>query len=267
MALTAIATGPAGTTSRKIYRTIVGGAAYKALTTVHDNTTTTFTDNVPDTSLGAAAPAVSTWHTAAGSTTLPVADTAKFSEGSGWARASNQIVRFTGRSTTSGAGNLTGIPASGIGALAADVVAGTEIVGVPFLKGVAGVVVTIKQGDPVNIFVQRDHTAAQATYGIIEHLLSDERRAEPSLIALCDADLTLFSAPLVTVTYACRDTKTKSGKTIVINLSTPPISETLTIQDVTITEIDLAPGLSPKYTVTASNVRFSLEALLRGFMP
>ena len=37
----------------------------------------------------------------------------------------------------------------------------------------------------------------------------------------------------------------------------------LTIQDVTITEIDIAPRLAPRFTVTASSMRFSVEDLLR----
>jgi len=60
-----------------------------------------------------------------------------------------------------------------------------------------------------------------------------------------------------------RDVKSKSGKPVAISLVSPPIDEVLTIQDITISEIDIAPGLAPRYTVTASSVRFSLEALLR----
>lgn len=58
--LTAIPLGPAPlTTSRKIYRTAVGGAQLKLLTTLSDNTTTTFNDTTVDGSLGANAPTVS----------------------------------------------------------------------------------------------------------------------------------------------------------------------------------------------------------------
>jgi hypothetical protein len=143
---------------------------------------------------------------------------------------------------------LTGIPPSGAGSI-----------GVPILKGAS-----------VNIWVTRDDLAAQTAMalidggdGLYEFLISDERRGEASLTALCDADLARFSMPIVTVTYASRDRKTKVGKTIVVNLASPPISETLVIQDVTITEIDVAPNVNPKFTVTASSVRFSLEDLLR----
>ena len=49
--------GPSGTTSRKIYRTEAGGTDLKLLATISDNTTLTYTDNIADGSLGAAAPA------------------------------------------------------------------------------------------------------------------------------------------------------------------------------------------------------------------
>lgn len=51
--LTAIPTGPAGTTSRKIYRTLAAGATNSEvlLATINDNTTTTYSDNAPDASI------------------------------------------------------------------------------------------------------------------------------------------------------------------------------------------------------------------------
>mgnify|MGYP001401590232 CR=1 FL=1 len=57
--LTAIPLGPVGTTARKIYRTVAGNTGnFLLVTTINDNTTTTFADNVADSSLGAAAPSV-----------------------------------------------------------------------------------------------------------------------------------------------------------------------------------------------------------------
>ena len=53
IALTAIPTGGAGTTARKLYRTVAGGSTYKYLATIADNVTTTYTDNIADASLGA----------------------------------------------------------------------------------------------------------------------------------------------------------------------------------------------------------------------
>ncbi len=51
-------------TERKIYRTIAGGSAFLLLATIADNSTTTFTDNVADGSLGAAAPTSNGFHSA-----------------------------------------------------------------------------------------------------------------------------------------------------------------------------------------------------------
>lgn len=54
--LSAIPVGGASVTSRKIYRTEAGGATYKLLTTISDNTTTTYEDDIADSALGAGAP-------------------------------------------------------------------------------------------------------------------------------------------------------------------------------------------------------------------
>jgi len=52
--LSAIPTGTSGVvTARKIYRTVAGGTQHKLVTTINDNTTTTYTDNIADGSLGA----------------------------------------------------------------------------------------------------------------------------------------------------------------------------------------------------------------------
>jgi len=73
VALSAIPIGGSLVTARRIYRTIAGGASYFLLATIADNATTTYTDNIADLSLGAAAPATNTtgdpqlasWRTAA----------------------------------------------------------------------------------------------------------------------------------------------------------------------------------------------------------
>lgn len=60
--LTGIPLGPAGTVSRKVYRTVTGDSGSpKLVGTISDNVTTTFQDNVADGSLGAVAPAGITW--------------------------------------------------------------------------------------------------------------------------------------------------------------------------------------------------------------
>jgi len=60
VSLTAIPTGGSNVTARKIYRTAAGGSTYLLLATLADNTTTTYTDNTADSSLGLGAPSTNT---------------------------------------------------------------------------------------------------------------------------------------------------------------------------------------------------------------
>lgn len=60
VALSAIPLGGALVAARKIYRTAAGGTTYLLLATLADNTTTTYTDNIADASLGAGAPSTNT---------------------------------------------------------------------------------------------------------------------------------------------------------------------------------------------------------------
>lgn len=56
VSLSSIPTGSVFVTARKVYRTVAGGSVFKLLTTISDNSTTTFTDNVADASLTTTAP-------------------------------------------------------------------------------------------------------------------------------------------------------------------------------------------------------------------
>ncbi len=58
--LTAIPLGASGVTQRKIYRTVASGSQHKFVATIADNTTTTYTDNTTDGSLGANVPTATT---------------------------------------------------------------------------------------------------------------------------------------------------------------------------------------------------------------
>lgn len=60
VALTAIPLGGTLVTGRKLWRTKAGGDIYYLLTTIADNTTTTYTDNTADAALGAGAPTTNT---------------------------------------------------------------------------------------------------------------------------------------------------------------------------------------------------------------
>jgi len=60
VAVSAIPLGGSAVTSRKLYRTEADGSDYLLLDTIADNTTTTYTDNTADASLGAACPTTNT---------------------------------------------------------------------------------------------------------------------------------------------------------------------------------------------------------------
>jgi len=68
--LSNIPVGPSGTTARRIYRSAVGGGQKKLVTTINNNTETSYLDQTPDASLGANAPTLNTsgspgtWQTA-----------------------------------------------------------------------------------------------------------------------------------------------------------------------------------------------------------
>jgi Concanavalin A-like lectin/glucanases superfamily len=274
--LAAIPVGASAVTQREIYMSPVGTNVRKLALVVPNNTATSATITASDATLGAAAgePIADTsglqqpnGQVNPGSTLLPVAAAATFLPGGGWVILSGgQVVRYHGISGQT----LTGIPAAGSGSITTTVLYGSQAIPSPMLVGVTGLGVPVLKGASVNIWVQRDDLLAQAEQaaraggdGIVEYLLVDTRRGLESLTARCDADLALFSRPIVTVSYATRDLKTQSGKQITVDLDSPRISETLTIQEVTITEIDIAPGLAPRFMVRASTVRFSLEDTLR----
>jgi hypothetical protein len=270
-----IAIGPAGVTARKVYRTAVDGAQLRLLATLANNSSTSYVDTLSDATLGANVPTGDTsgltqpnGQVNAGAVSMPVASAAPFVPTGGWATVGVQVIRYTGIAGNS----LTGIPASGIGALVASVRFGEHLWAAPMLTGVTvpGGALLAPVDTVIYIWIQRDDAAAQAAMarldggdGIYEYLVQDERRGEPSLTAICDAHLTMYKAPIQTVTYATRDLKTKSGKPVTIDLASPPILGSFVIQDVAIDQFDIAPGLAPRFVVTASTVRFSFEDLLR----
>ena len=267
-------TGASAVTARELYMSPVGGPR-RLIQTIADNTTTAVTVTIADAAItGALEPTADTsglkqpdGQVNPGSTTLPVAASSPFRAAGGWVvLGGGQVVRFTAISGNT----LTGIPATGSGAITTTVLYGQQAIPAPMLIGVTGLARPMLKGSAVHIWIQRDDLLAQSEHaartggdGIVEFLIVDNRRGVDSLAARCEADLALFSRPIVTVSYATRDLKTKSGKPIVIDLPSQGINTTLTIQDVTITEIDIVKGLAPRYTVKASSVRFSLEDTLR----
>jgi hypothetical protein len=210
--------------------------------------------------------------TAAGATTLQVEDLSQFPS-AGWAAApGDQIFSYTGRSASTGAGTLTGIPASGAGSLTAAVRAGT-VKAVPHLTGCTGITYALVNGDPVNIVAIVNDAAAQTALatrvggdGIHEMFISDGRWSITEATARANAELSLRKDPLVTVSFTSRDPSMQSGRDVTLTITSPSISATLKIQRVTITELGLGGPtgfIFPLRQVEASSRRYSFEDLLR----
>lgn len=106
VALTGIPLGSVGVEKRILYRTKAGGTDFFFLDTLPDNTTTTYTDDRADSSLGELAPIVSTIGAQAGDLSIVLKSVSGIPT-AGWIRADSQLISYTGISGTT----LTGIPA------------------------------------------------------------------------------------------------------------------------------------------------------------
>ncbi len=278
--------GPGGTSagwSRNIYRTKVNGSDYYAAGSVNNHTAddpTQHLDNVADSDLLDLAPTVTGVRTERGSSTLNVVSTIGFPV-PGWVQVNSQIIYYSGISGNT----LTGIPGIIVGSPTPtnDIVSpgailspigakDVAVVSMGMLTGVANIVTPLKPGDNLTLWVQRDDLAAQAALaaleggdGIHEYTISDSTWLN---VAQCniagDAELTIFSHPIVTMHYDTRDPKTASGKTIHVNLPAPlSLTGDLLIQSVDISEIGVGIATYPRFSVTASSVKFTLQDLIR----
>jgi hypothetical protein len=277
--LSGIAVGPTGTIARNVYRTPVNSAALKLLTTLANNTAATLPapDTTPDASLGAAPPTADTSGLnpsggviLAGASSILVSSVGPFGT-TGWARVGNQILRYKGATTST----LTGIPATGPGAITSSIGYGQEIIVAPQLFGIpasgpGAIRYQILPGDEVNLLVIVDDAAAQDALqallggdGVVEEYQQDRRINRAEAQARADALLELKGPILETYRYRSRDPGTRSGTTITVDLPAPTdVHGTYEIQDVTISGF-LGTDEYPVYDVTASSRRFTFEDLLR----
>jgi hypothetical protein len=277
-----VALGPSGVTSRKIYRTAAGGSQLKLQQTIANNTATTgVQDATADASLGANAPTSDTsaltqptGQVLAGAASLLLSGAGAFAAGGGWAVIGSQVIRYTGLSGNT----LTGIPASGVGAIATTVPYNTAVTAAPALigipaSGVGSLLYPILLGDAVNLLVQVDALAAQATLaallgggddGVVEDFMQDGTIGLTEALARGNAKLAQCSTVLISIAYDVRDKNSRAGRTVHVALPAPTnLTGDFMIQSVTIDTF--APALLPTFHVQASSDRFSLEDLLRMF--
>src|SRR6185436_15093180 len=133
-------------------------------------------------------------------------------------------------------------------------------------------------GQPILPFIVVDDIASQKFYGsleldndgnptdgIHEYTISDDGLTNLSqMYGRALAELKMFSRPIVTLRYSTRDSLSKAGKVVHVDLNDPPITGDFIIQEVTIDQFhDESDDLTPRYNVVAdSAARFNLNDLL-----
>lgn len=155
---------------------------------------------------------------AAGATSIPVDECGWYSASGGTIVSPfGDLITYTGRSASSGVGNLTGVPAAGAGAITVDLL----------------------QGDPMHVWVQVDDVAAQTALaaleggdGIYEQPLSNGHWNVADCTAAGVAELAAYSGTIVSGTLWSLDKLHRSGKTLSIALPGRDITVDVTIQQV-----------------------------------
>jgi hypothetical protein len=276
-----VATGGTGVTQRKVYRSAANTTQLKLLTTLADNTTTTYLDIQADSTLGVNAPTGDTsalqqpaGQVIPGETEIPVASTAPFEVAGGWAIIGNGelVIRYTGQAANA----LTGIPMTGLGSITAAVAFNSTITAAPMLTGVpidgpGAITMPLTRGDEMYLVVQVDDTTRQGELaadvggpGIREEWVQDRRLSIPEARARGQATLAMRPLDQERVRYRCRDLRTAAGTSITVNLPAPTnVTGTYKIQQVTISNFRPHPTQYPTFTVEASSSRFSFEDWLR----
>jgi len=228
-----------------------------------------------------ASKASDTGDTAPGSATLPVQNLALFSGTGGWAQTGQRVyVRYTGRSAASGAGTLTGIPASGPGSLSAPVKWNEQISAVPCLAGVASDPYYLPKawpsaypraataGDAVTALgldlngVDRAALAGVLglSNGLAQAVVTDPTLASSEARALAQSLALALSRPtgLWELAGASRDPQIWAGRTLVVALTSPAVvSRTFYIDEVVIRDLARVHGktLHPIREFRASEFR------------
>lgn len=139
------------------------------------------------------------------------------------------------------------------------------------LTGVSGITEPINAGDSISIFLQYDDAVVQAALalqeggdGIREDYLSDSSLPTyAAMTAVAKSRIQAFGYPIGTVTYSTLDFNSILDAITSVNLTHPPIVISARIQTVVIDQVRISPPRGPRYTVTASSMKFTLDDLLR----
>lgn len=187
--------------------------------------------------------------TARGATQLDVTDTWYYSEKGGQIFVEGAVLDYTGRTTSSGPGKLNLRAPSPEDFNAGAPVSLYLVVEDKKSQASVGAIEVDKNGNP--------------TDGIHEFTITDSSLETPfQMFMRGNAELELYARPIVSVSYATRDAKSRPGAKVQINLTSPPIVGEFLIVDVTIDQFhDEADILLPRYNVSTSSAKFDLNDL------
>jgi len=261
-------------TGRKFYMTVANdpGGTLKLVSTIANNTATTLTVSTADGSLGAAAETVDgsglaqpSGQILPGETSILVAGTAPFQSDGGWALVGSQQIRYTAFSGSS----LSGIPASGVGAVLAPISYNTTIFAAPQLTGCSWILYDIPKGEEINLYVVVNDTDAQtalaarlgANYGIKEEPFQNRSLGLAELTARAQARLAQQINAQRTVRGTTREKNCRAGRSASVTLTDLGINDTFMIQQVTISNFQ--PAEFPDFACELSSAVFTYEDLLR----
>jgi hypothetical protein len=208
-----------------------------------------------------------------GDTAFPVSGPGAFSASGGWALVpGEQAIRYTGVS----GGQLTGIPASGVGAITAAFNFGGTITAAPAVTGVpasgAGALqysLTADANEALHLVAQADDPAAQLALaaliggdGVIEDWVQDRTLSLASALARAAALLAQHGTAALELRYWTHDLNTRAGALFQVDLDAPTnIHASFRIQSARISQLEI--GAMPRFDVIASTTRFTLDDLFR----
>jgi hypothetical protein len=193
---------------------------------------------------------------AVGSTTIPVDDTTLFGSSGGYALIGANQITYTGKSVTTGPGNLTGVPASSTGS----------------------VLVTIQQGESVRVLAIADDATAAAAIatlvgtgdGYLEYSLADGTLGDAAARTAAAGDISLNKDPDMRLSYMTTDLFAKSGKIITVDLTNSRTSQHITgtyqIQRVVMTDLEISQKRYPHRRVEAGKNNQNIFTIIGGII-
>lgn len=191
--------------------------------------------------------------TAAGATSIPVNETRLFGSSGGYALVGGNRISYTGKSVAAGAGNLTGIPASGDFALK----------------------YSVPVSEPITVLAVAEDAAAAAALaaiigtgdGYVEHVITDGQLGDVAARAAAAGDVASNKDPETRLSYKTRQRFTKLGKNVTFSLINAATGATIIsgdyqVQELTLSNLQDQPGLYPVKTIRVGKDRTEIARLL-----